>query len=114
MPSSLLGVVLDSSIRDVGKASASEEIFERPPRNRVPRARVWVKVELLFRITRIENMADPVVMATWPFGQTAVEKALPLLLAGKPALDAALAGAQAVEDDPSVRALIASGCERGR
>src|SRR5438093_935513 len=47
-------------------------------------------------------MADPVVIATWPFGQTAVKKALPLLEADKPALDAALAGAQAVEDDPAV------------
>src|SRR5712671_5951560 len=47
-------------------------------------------------------MADPVVIATWPFGQTAAKKALALLAAGKPALDAALAGAQAVEDDPRV------------
>src|ERR1700722_3048871 len=47
-------------------------------------------------------MADPVVIATWPFGQTAVKKAMPLLEAGKPALDAAVAGAQAVEDDPTV------------
>jgi isoaspartyl peptidase/L-asparaginase-like protein (Ntn-hydrolase superfamily) len=43
-------------------------------------------------------MADPVVIATWPFGRTAAEAALPLLAQGKPALDAALAGAQAVED----------------
>src|SRR5437763_7045446 len=47
-------------------------------------------------------MAEPVVIATWPFGRTAVETALPLLTQGKPALDAALAGAQAVEDDPKV------------
>jgi N4-(beta-N-acetylglucosaminyl)-L-asparaginase len=47
-------------------------------------------------------MADPVVIATWPFGRTAVETTLPLLAQGKPALDAALAGAQAVEDDPKV------------
>jgi isoaspartyl peptidase/L-asparaginase-like protein (Ntn-hydrolase superfamily) len=50
-------------------------------------------------------MADPVVVATWPFGQTAVKKAFPLLEAGKPALDAALAGAQAVEDDPTVHSV---------
>jgi isoaspartyl peptidase/L-asparaginase-like protein (Ntn-hydrolase superfamily) len=50
-------------------------------------------------------MAEPVVIATWPFGKTAVEKALPLLAAGKPALDAALAGAQAVEDDPTVHSV---------
>jgi N4-(beta-N-acetylglucosaminyl)-L-asparaginase len=47
-------------------------------------------------------MADYVVIATWPFGQTAVKAAAPLLQAGRPALDAALAGAQAVEDDPAV------------
>ncbi|MGL4555515.1 MAG: isoaspartyl peptidase/L-asparaginase, partial [Gemmataceae bacterium] len=47
-------------------------------------------------------MAEPVVIATWPFGRTAVQTALPLLEAGRPALDAAVAGAQAVEDDPSV------------
>jgi N4-(beta-N-acetylglucosaminyl)-L-asparaginase len=50
-------------------------------------------------------MADPVVIATWPFGQTAVKKALPLLEAGKPALDAAIVGAQAVEDDPTVHSV---------
>ncbi len=50
-------------------------------------------------------MADVVVIATWPFGQTAVKKALPLLVAGQPALDAALAGAQAVEDDPTVHSV---------
>ena len=42
-------------------------------------------------------MADFLVIATWPFGQTAVKTALPLLQAGKPALDAALAGAQAAD-----------------
>ena len=47
-------------------------------------------------------MSDYVVIATWPFGQTAVKTAAPLLRQGKPALDAALAGAQAVEDDPKV------------
>jgi N4-(beta-N-acetylglucosaminyl)-L-asparaginase len=50
-------------------------------------------------------MADPVVIATWPFGQTAAKKALALLEAGRAALDAALAGAQAVEDDPKVRSV---------
>jgi isoaspartyl peptidase/L-asparaginase-like protein (Ntn-hydrolase superfamily) len=47
-------------------------------------------------------MPDPVVIATWPFGQTAVKTTAELLLQGKPALDAAIAGAQAVEDDPAV------------
>jgi N4-(beta-N-acetylglucosaminyl)-L-asparaginase len=50
-------------------------------------------------------MAAPVVIATWAFGQTAVKKAIGLLEAGKPALDAALAGAQAVEDDPKVHSV---------
>ena len=50
-------------------------------------------------------MADPVVIATWPFGKTAVDTALPLLAAGKPALDAVIAGAQAVENDPAVRSV---------
>ncbi len=50
-------------------------------------------------------MPDFVVIATWPFGQTAVKIAAPLLQAGKPALDAALAGAQAVEDDPKVHSV---------
>jgi N4-(beta-N-acetylglucosaminyl)-L-asparaginase len=43
-----------------------------------------------------------VALATWPFGQIAVRTAVPFLRAGKPALDAAVAGAQAVEDDPAV------------
>src|SRR5579864_7149992 len=47
-------------------------------------------------------MPEPVVIATWPFGQTAVKIAAQLLQQGKPALDAAIAGAQAVEDDPKV------------
>jgi len=38
-------------------------------------------------------MADVVVIATWPFGRTAVEAAAALLRQGKPALDAAIAGA---------------------
>jgi N4-(beta-N-acetylglucosaminyl)-L-asparaginase len=47
-------------------------------------------------------MPNYIAIATWPFGQTAVQVAAGLLQQGKPALDAALAGAQAVEDDPKV------------
>jgi N4-(beta-N-acetylglucosaminyl)-L-asparaginase len=47
------------------------------------------------------RMADYVVVATWAFGRTAVGAAAPLLAAGRPALDAAVAGAQAVEDAPN-------------
>jgi isoaspartyl peptidase/L-asparaginase-like protein (Ntn-hydrolase superfamily) len=50
-------------------------------------------------------MPEPVVIATWPFGQTAVKIAAQLLQQGKPALDAAIAGAQAVEDDPKVNSV---------
>jgi isoaspartyl peptidase/L-asparaginase-like protein (Ntn-hydrolase superfamily) len=50
-------------------------------------------------------MPDPVAIATWPFGQTAVKVAAELLRQGKPALDAAIAGAQAVEDDPTVHSV---------
>jgi isoaspartyl peptidase/L-asparaginase-like protein (Ntn-hydrolase superfamily) len=50
-------------------------------------------------------MADYVVIATWPFGMTAVKKAAELLQEGKPALDAAIAGGQAVEDDPKVHSV---------
>src|SRR5207248_4967757 len=50
-------------------------------------------------------MADFVVIATWRFGRTAVEAAAALLRRGRPALDAALAGAQAVEDDPKVNSV---------
>lgn len=50
-------------------------------------------------------MPDYVVIATWPFGRTAVQKAAPLLEAGRPALDAAIAGAQEVEDDPKVHSV---------
>src|SRR5690348_17451831 len=50
-------------------------------------------------------MPDYVVIATWPFGQTAVKTAAALLQADRPALDAALAGAQAVEDDPTVHSV---------
>src|SRR5262245_16359718 len=50
-------------------------------------------------------MPDFVVIATWPFGRTAVATAAPLLQQGQPALDAALAGAAAVEDDPKVKSV---------
>ena len=50
-------------------------------------------------------MPNPVVIATWPFGQTAARVALDLLRQGRPALDAAIAGAQAVEDDPKVNSV---------
>jgi isoaspartyl peptidase/L-asparaginase-like protein (Ntn-hydrolase superfamily) len=50
-------------------------------------------------------MAEPIVIATWPFGRTAVEVAGKLLQQGRPALDAAVAGAQAVEDDPNVHSV---------
>jgi N4-(beta-N-acetylglucosaminyl)-L-asparaginase len=48
------------------------------------------------------RMTNYIVVATWPFGQIAVKAAAPWLEQGKPALDAAIAGAQAVEDDPKV------------
>src|SRR4051812_6828815 len=47
-------------------------------------------------------MADYIAIATWPFGRTAVQAAAALLEQGRPALDAAVAGGQAVEDDPNV------------
>src|SRR5438132_2579303 len=50
-------------------------------------------------------MAEYVVIATWPFGMTAVKAAAHLLEQSRPALDAALAGAQAVEDDPKVHSV---------
>jgi N4-(beta-N-acetylglucosaminyl)-L-asparaginase len=50
-------------------------------------------------------MPDYTVIATWSFGQTAVKTAAPLLQAGQPALDAVIAGAQAVEDDPTVQSV---------
>jgi len=50
-------------------------------------------------------MADYVVIATWPFGRTAVKAAADLLHRGKPALDAVIAGTQAVEDDPQVHSV---------
>ncbi len=54
-------------------------------------------------------MPDPVVIATWPFGKVAAEASLARLLKGDAALDAALVGAQAVEDDYSVRTSVGFG-----
>lgn len=48
---------------------------------------------------------QPTVIATWKFGEIAARAALPLLTRGDSALDAALAGAQAVEDDPDVNSV---------
>jgi isoaspartyl peptidase/L-asparaginase-like protein (Ntn-hydrolase superfamily) len=50
-------------------------------------------------------MSEYIVIATWPFGQTAAKVAAELLGQGKPALDAVLAGTQAVEDDPQVHSV---------
>jgi N4-(beta-N-acetylglucosaminyl)-L-asparaginase len=50
-------------------------------------------------------MPQVTVIATWTFGQIAVRTALPLLNRGQAALDAALAGAQAVEDDPTIHSV---------
>jgi isoaspartyl peptidase/L-asparaginase-like protein (Ntn-hydrolase superfamily) len=50
-------------------------------------------------------MVDYLVIATWPFGMTAVKTAAEWLQEGKPVLDAAIAGAQAVEDDPKVHSV---------
>src|SRR5437773_1402094 len=48
---------------------------------------------------------QPTVLATWKFGEIAARAALPLLNQGISALNAALTGAQAVEDDPSVNSV---------
>jgi isoaspartyl peptidase/L-asparaginase-like protein (Ntn-hydrolase superfamily) len=50
-------------------------------------------------------MRDYIAIATWPFGETAVRAAAPLLERGASALDAVVAGAQAVEDDPKVNSV---------
>ena len=47
----------------------------------------------------------PIAIATWKFGKTAVEAAWEILAKGDPALDAAIAGARACEDDPSVNSV---------
>src|SRR5215212_8803049 len=54
-------------------------------------------------------MPDPVVIATWPFGKLAAETASKSLAKGDAALDAALAGAQAVEDDTTIRTSVGFG-----
>lgn len=54
-------------------------------------------------------MAEPVVIATWPFGKLAAETAIARLAKGDPALDSALAGGQAVEDDYSIRTSVGFG-----
>ena len=54
-------------------------------------------------------MPEPVVIATWPFGKLAAETALRALAKGDAALDCALAGAQAVEDDYSIRTSVGFG-----
>jgi isoaspartyl peptidase/L-asparaginase-like protein (Ntn-hydrolase superfamily) len=50
-------------------------------------------------------VVDYIVIATWPFGETAVRAAAELLRQGRSALDACVAGAQAVEDDPEVHSV---------
>jgi isoaspartyl peptidase/L-asparaginase-like protein (Ntn-hydrolase superfamily) len=50
-------------------------------------------------------MPNPIVIATWPFGLGAVKAAWQFLGRGQPALDAVVAGAQAVEDDPAVNSV---------
>jgi isoaspartyl peptidase/L-asparaginase-like protein (Ntn-hydrolase superfamily) len=50
-------------------------------------------------------MPDYAAIATWPFGMTAVKAAAKLLEGGSAALDAAIAGGQAVEDDPTVNSV---------
>jgi N4-(beta-N-acetylglucosaminyl)-L-asparaginase len=51
------------------------------------------------------SAAFPTVIATWPFGKTAVVTALKALQAGKSLVEAAVDGAQAVEDDPEVHSV---------
>ena len=50
-------------------------------------------------------MAEPVAIATWPFGKLATDLAGPKLKSGTPALDAVIAGAQIVENDLTVRSV---------
>ena len=49
--------------------------------------------------------SEPVVVATWPFGKSAADVALKSLNDGKSVLDAVVAGAQQVENDPDVRSV---------
>jgi isoaspartyl peptidase/L-asparaginase-like protein (Ntn-hydrolase superfamily) len=48
-------------------------------------------------------MPDPIVIATWPFGKAATDAAIKRLAKGDAALDATLAGAEAVETDLTIR-----------
>lgn len=50
-------------------------------------------------------MSKSIAIATWTFGRIAVEAAENVLAKGGTALDAAIAGAQAVEDDPTVNSV---------
>jgi N4-(beta-N-acetylglucosaminyl)-L-asparaginase len=50
-------------------------------------------------------MRQTVAISTWAWGRTAVMAAAAAMQQGASALDAAVAGAQAVEDDPSVRSV---------
>jgi N4-(beta-N-acetylglucosaminyl)-L-asparaginase len=50
-------------------------------------------------------MRDYIAIATWKWGETAVKAAVALLAQGRPALDAVIAGGQAVEDDPAVHSV---------
>lgn len=50
-------------------------------------------------------MLSPIIIATWPFGMVAVKAGWPLLASGGSALDAVVAGGQAVEDDPDVNSV---------
>ena len=54
-------------------------------------------------------MPEPVVIATWPFGKLAAETALKLAREGRAGPRRALAGAQAVEDDYSIRTSVGFG-----
>lgn len=58
-------------------------------------------------------MAAFIAVATWPFGRKAVQAAAHLLIKGQPALDAAIAGAQAIEDDPEVTSVGYGGIPNG-
>jgi isoaspartyl peptidase/L-asparaginase-like protein (Ntn-hydrolase superfamily) len=51
------------------------------------------------------TVPDYIAIATWPFGQIAVRAAAAVLEKGASALDAAIAGGQAVEDDPAVHSV---------
>lgn len=50
-------------------------------------------------------MPEPIVIATWSHGKLAARTALAMLRQGKSALDSVIAGAQAVEDDPTCQSV---------